>query len=158
MDGLIIMENPIKMDDLGVPLFSETSIYLGKLGDFWGQKHVETDAHRLSFKLQWDRITLGLGFSKPISRIFEPGVYNKLNKLNADQSTFSKKKSRASIFQASMTPSGVKQIRAIPRLFRPYLMLCFFCWGSMTHIQHPEKNGPSPNPFSDFYWPPQHPN
>ena len=25
MDGL--MENPIKMDDLGVPLFSETSIY-----------------------------------------------------------------------------------------------------------------------------------
>ena len=26
MDGL--MENPIKMDDLGVPLFSETSIYI----------------------------------------------------------------------------------------------------------------------------------
>ena len=26
MDGFL-MENPIKMDDLGVPLFSETSIY-----------------------------------------------------------------------------------------------------------------------------------
>ena len=26
MDGLYIMETPIKMDDLGVPLFSETSI------------------------------------------------------------------------------------------------------------------------------------
>ena len=27
MDGLNIRENPIKMDDLGVPLFSETPIY-----------------------------------------------------------------------------------------------------------------------------------
>ena len=27
MDGLIIMENPIKMDDLGVPPFKETTIY-----------------------------------------------------------------------------------------------------------------------------------
>ena len=27
MDGLLV-ENPIKMDDLGVPLFSETSIYI----------------------------------------------------------------------------------------------------------------------------------
>ena len=29
MDGLKFkMENPIKMDDLGVPLFSETSMYI----------------------------------------------------------------------------------------------------------------------------------
>ena len=27
MDGLIIKENPIRMDDLGVPLFQETNIY-----------------------------------------------------------------------------------------------------------------------------------
>jgi len=28
-NGLFIMENPIKMDDLGVPLFSETPRYGG---------------------------------------------------------------------------------------------------------------------------------
>ena len=43
MDGLYIyiMENTIKMDDLGVPLFSETSIWLmvqksGKLTSSYG--------------------------------------------------------------------------------------------------------------------------
>ncbi len=28
MDGLIIMEHPIKIHDLGVPLFLETPIYI----------------------------------------------------------------------------------------------------------------------------------
>ena len=29
------MENPIKMDDLGVPLFSETSMYIYDLSYHW---------------------------------------------------------------------------------------------------------------------------
>ena len=36
MDGSFIMENPIKMDDLGVPPFKETPIYL-HLGRFGGK-------------------------------------------------------------------------------------------------------------------------
>ena len=95
----------------------------------------------------------GSGIFQTKSRFFEPGVYiqNWIKLMQFSQPTPT---NRASNFQASMRPSGVKQILAIPRPFHPYLILCFFCWGWMTHIQHPEKNGPSPNPFSDFYWPP----
>ena len=43
-----IMENPIKMDDLGVPLFLETPIYTSSLDEF---KHDLSfiDSHSLEF-------------------------------------------------------------------------------------------------------------
>ena len=41
MDGLY-WQNPIKMDDLGVPLFSETSIYLCALCLLGGSSHLES--------------------------------------------------------------------------------------------------------------------
>ena len=43
------MENPIKMDDLGVPQFLETPIYvLIKIVLFEGDEFIETDHHRLA--------------------------------------------------------------------------------------------------------------
>ena len=44
------MENPIKMDDLGVPLFSETSIYVRTkchLGEWLFMEEIQADQLRL---------------------------------------------------------------------------------------------------------------
>ena len=53
------MENPIKMDDLGVPLFSETSMFAGEIQqppktDIIRKKN---DGFRLFFLLKWQNIS-----------------------------------------------------------------------------------------------------
>ena len=54
-----IMENPIKMDDLGVPLFLEISIYSGQIRIIWVVLPSNSDHkhHHLSCRLYLFRST-----------------------------------------------------------------------------------------------------
>ena len=55
------MENPIKLDDLGVPLFSETSIYTSISKDWshknhWNLKVTNADPHPPTKKIQAPKV------------------------------------------------------------------------------------------------------